>query len=75
MKKMRLRTLRADHEPKRSQSHTAVAAGMGLYRYWQIENGEGPAPSPAEREAIAAAFTVKVTDIEWPKVARRAVAS
>ncbi len=61
-----LRALRAAHEPKISQSQLARRAGMALFRIWQIENGEGPASTKSEREAIAAALGVKVTDIAWP---------
>lgn len=62
----RLRAIRADQEPKVSQSQVARKAGMGLYRYWQIENGDGPEPTRAEREAVAAALGVKSSQIAWP---------
>lgn len=45
---------------------------MGLFRYWQIENGEGLPTNPDEKAAIAAVLEVKVTDIEWPAVQPRA---
>jgi hypothetical protein len=41
---------------------------MGIFRYWQIENGEGLPVSPDEKSAIAAALDVKVSDIAWPDV-------
>jgi transcriptional regulator with XRE-family HTH domain len=63
-----LRAVRAAHEPKVSQSKIARKAGMGLVRYWQIENGEGPEPSDTERQAIAAALGVSIADIQWPEV-------
>jgi transcriptional regulator with XRE-family HTH domain len=62
----RLRAIRADQEPKVSQSQVARKAGMGTFRYWQIENGEGPEPSRDEREAVAAALGVKVSAVAWP---------
>lgn len=64
--RLRLRAIRAAKEPKVSQSQVARAAGMGLYRYWQIENGDGVEPTRDEREAVAAALGVKVSDIGWP---------
>lgn len=63
----RLRVIRAAQEPKMSQSQAARRAGMGLYRYWQIENGDGPEPTVDERNAVAAVFGVKVSDIAWPE--------
>ena len=68
-----LRAVRAAQDPKVSQSQLARKAGMGLFRYWQIENGEGPEPSPIEREAVAAALMVKASEIAWPE--RQAAAS
>jgi transcriptional regulator with XRE-family HTH domain len=62
----RLRTLRADQEPKVTQAQLAHRAGIGEKRYWQIENGEGADPSPDEMKAVAAALNVKVGDIAWP---------
>lgn len=70
MKKGRslLRVLRAQQEPKKaSQSQTARKAGIALFRYWQIENGEGSEPSKDERAAVAAALGVTVSDIAWPE--------
>ena len=76
MKKGRalLRVLRATQEPKLTQSQAARKAGMGLFRYWQIENGEGPEPTKDEQIAVAAALGVKVLDIAWPDVGVRASA-
>lgn len=65
---LRLRVARAAHEPKVSQSQVARQAGMGTFRYWQIENGEGPAPSRGEKNAVAAALDLQVSDIEWPAI-------
>lgn len=62
-----LAAIRASQHPKVSQSQVARKAGMGLYRYWQIENGEGPDPTKGEREAVAAALGVRVSDIAWPE--------
>lgn len=69
----RLASLRADQAPKVSQSQVARRAGMGLYRYWQIENGDGSDPSDDEKRAVAAALGVKVSDVLWPDA--KAVAS
>lgn len=68
MKKGRslLRVLRAQQEPKVTQSQIARRAGMSAARYWQIENGEGSEPKPQERTAVAAALGVRVSDIDWP---------
>jgi len=65
---LRLRVARAAHEPKVSQMYVARTAGMGTFRYWQIENGEGPAPSRAEKIAVAAALNLQVSDIDWPVI-------
>jgi len=72
MKKARvlLRVLRAQQEPKLTQSAVARRAGLSRSRYWQIEVGEGSEPSSGEREAVAAALGVKVSEIAWPEVAR-----
>jgi len=67
LKRLLLRVLRAAHEPKLSQSQTARRAGLALFRYWQIENGDGPEPSKAEQQAVATALGVKVTEIAWPE--------
>lgn len=66
----RLRAIRADLEPKASQSQIARKAGMGLFRYWQIENGEGAEATRDEKKAVAAALGVKVADIAWPGFAQ-----
>lgn len=63
----RLRAIRADQEPKVSQSQVARKAKLGTFRYWQIENGEGPEVTKDEREAVAAALGVKVSDVAWPE--------
>lgn len=65
-----LQALRAVTKPKQSQMKVARKAGMGLFRYWQIENGEGPGPTQDERKAVAAALGVKEADIAWPDVLR-----
>lgn len=65
-----LRAVRAAKNPKLSQSKAARLAGMGSYRYWQIENGDGPEPTKDERAAIAVALGVKVSDIAWPEFTR-----
>lgn len=41
---------------------------MGLYRYWQIENGDGAPATTDERVSIATALDVKVNDIAWPEL-------
>jgi transcriptional regulator with XRE-family HTH domain len=71
---MLLRVIRAQHEPKISQSQVAaIAEGflpsgrtMSAARYWQIENGEGSEPSDDERLAVARALGVTTDDIAWP---------
>jgi len=65
-KRLRLRALRASHEPYLTQSQIARRAGMGLFRYWQIENGEGPLATADERTAIAAVLAVRPIDVAWP---------
>lgn len=73
-----LRVLRAQQEPKVTQSQLARAAErllpngrtMSPQRYWQIENGEGSEPSIDERRAVAAALGVSVSDIAWPEFAK-----
>lgn len=62
-----LRALRAAREPKITQSQLGRLAGLPLFRIWQIENGEGASASKAEREAIATALGVKISDIFWPE--------
>lgn len=64
-----LGAIRALERPKVSQSQVARKAGMGTFRYWQIENGEGPEPTTDEKKAVAAALNIKVADIAWPEVA------
>lgn len=63
-----LRVVRAEQEPKITQSQLARKAGLSAARYWQIENGEGSDPSPDEMNAVAAALNVKVSDIAWPNI-------
>lgn len=65
--RQRLRVIRAAQEPKLSQSQLARRAGLGLYRYWQIENGEGAPTSDIERTAVAAALGVMVSEVAWPE--------
>jgi transcriptional regulator with XRE-family HTH domain len=62
-----LPALRARKRPRVTQSQVARAAGMGRYRYWQIENADGADPTEDEKNAVAAVFGVKVADIEWPE--------
>lgn len=69
-KRLRLRSIRADQQPKVSQSQLARKAGVAPFRYWQIENGEGAEPSKDERDAVAAALGVKVSEIAWPEFAK-----
>lgn len=64
----RLRVIRAGHEPKISQMQVARRAGMGTYRYWQIENGEGQPANETERSAVAAVLGVSVNDVAWPEI-------
>jgi transcriptional regulator with XRE-family HTH domain len=61
-----LGALRAMQEKKVSQSQVAKKAGLGTFRYWQIENGEGPDITKDERDAVAAALGVKPSEIAWP---------
>lgn len=70
--RLRLGAIRANHQPKLSQSQLARKVGIGLFRYWQIENGEGPDPTEDERKAVAAALGVKVSEIDWPEMGVRA---
>ncbi len=58
-----LRVLRAEQDI--TQSQLAKKAGIGQFRYWQIENNEGGPVRASERLAIAKAFGVKDTDIAW----------
>lgn len=66
-----LRAARAAQDPRVSQSQLARKAGMGSFRYWQIENGEGPDPSDEEKTAVAAVLHLRVSDIEWPDTSDR----
>ena len=61
-----LRVLRAAGVPRVTQMRLARQAGIGTYRYWQIENGMGAAPTEVERQAIARALGVNVGAIAWP---------
>lgn len=77
MKKGRtlLRVLRAQQEPKISQSQLARRVEallpngrtMSAGRYWQIERAEGTPPRDDEKIAIASALNVTVSDIAWPE--------
>jgi DNA-binding XRE family transcriptional regulator len=46
-----------------TQGKAAKAAGMGRFRFWQIENGDGPDATPAEQKAIAKALKTKAADL------------
>jgi transcriptional regulator with XRE-family HTH domain len=72
MKKGRvlLRVLRAAEEPRATQPQIARRAGLTPARYWQIENGEGLEPTADEKNAVAAALGVKVSEIQWPEFAK-----
>lgn len=59
-RRTRLRVLRAEHEL--SQMDTAAKAKIGLYRYWQIENGYADATED-ERAAIAKVFKAAPEDV------------
>lgn len=77
--KTRLTVLRAERDLTQSQTarkaETFFKNGrtMSQSRYWQIENAEGSPADDDEKAAVAAAFGVKVGQIDWP--ARQAVAS
>jgi transcriptional regulator with XRE-family HTH domain len=73
MKKRRLKVLRAEHDYR--QSDVANRAGLSVSRYQQIENGDGSVPRDEERAALAVVFGVRASDIDWPVVQQRAVAS
>ncbi len=62
--------LRAQQEPKLTQSRLAFQAGIGRARYAQIEVGDA-VPSEADRAAIADVLGVSVNDIAWPVVQAR----
>jgi transcriptional regulator with XRE-family HTH domain len=57
----RLRVRRAELDI--TQGRAAKVAGMGRYRFWQIENGEGPDATPDEQKAIAKALKTKAADL------------
>jgi transcriptional regulator with XRE-family HTH domain len=59
-KRKALRVRRAELDV--SQIEVASAAGMGLDRFWRIENGVVN-PSPAEEKAIARALKAKTSDL------------
>jgi len=61
-----LRVLRAAETPRVTQMKLARQAGIGSFRYWQIENGMGAAPTEVERQAIARVLGVNVGAIAWP---------
>lgn len=46
-----------------TQGQAAKAAGMGRYRFWQIENGDGPEPNEQEQKAVARALKCKRADL------------
>lgn len=62
-----LRVLRAKQSPPLSQRQVALKLGMHRLRYWGIENGEIE-PTSDEKNAVAAVFSVKASDIEWPEL-------
>jgi transcriptional regulator with XRE-family HTH domain len=68
--RLRLKVWRVERE--KTQHQMARETGMNQTRYWQIENGEGLEPTKDEREAVAAALGVKVSDIAWPDVGVKA---
>jgi transcriptional regulator with XRE-family HTH domain len=57
----RLRVRRAELDI--TQGKAAKRAGMGRYRFWQIENGEGPDPSDDEQKAIARVLKSAKTEL------------
>lgn len=67
--------LRADQRVTQSRLVMKVAPllpkgrTMSQARYSQIENGEGSEPDTPEKQAIASALGVKVSDIAWPEFA------
>jgi DNA-binding XRE family transcriptional regulator len=63
--RLRLRALRGQQEPPLSQVLVARQAGMHKLRYHRIEKGEID-PTTEEKNAVAAVFGVKVSDIQWP---------
>ena len=60
--RQRLRRLRHEQEPPISQYEMAERAGLGLNRYWRIENGY-VLPTPAERERIAQVYGLTVQEL------------
>ena len=56
----RLRVLRAEREI--TQYDLAIAAGIGMARYWRIEK-EYLTPTDAELEALATALGVSIPDL------------
>lgn len=60
----RLRVLRA--EARQTQYETAHRAGLGVNRYWRIENGWAD-PTSADKAAIAKALRVSQSDA-FPEV-------
>jgi transcriptional regulator with XRE-family HTH domain len=70
-----LRVLRADYGPRGvTQTQFARLVKVSRLRYWAIENGESE-PTEDEKGAIAGAFGVAVSAIEWPAVIRMRRAS
>jgi len=67
-----LRVLRAQREPRMTQSNVARAVaielgrGFSSSRYSQIETGQGAEPSTEERDAIAKVLGTTVGRIDWP---------
>lgn len=56
----RLRVLRA--ERRWNQMQVAAKLGVGLNRYWKIENGHTD-PEPAEQVKLARIFSASVEDV------------
>jgi DNA-binding XRE family transcriptional regulator len=46
-----------------TQGKAAKLAGMGRYRFWQIENGDGPDATPEEQKVIAKALKAKPAEL------------
>lgn len=63
-----LHVLRA--EQRVTQYEVARKAEMSQSRYWQIENGRGPEPSEDDKNAVATALGVTVSEITWPEFAK-----
>jgi transcriptional regulator with XRE-family HTH domain len=64
VQRRRLRVLRAEQDVR--QSDVAHKAGLSRSRYAQIETGEGSVPRDDEKQAVAAALNVRVSEIDWP---------